>query len=146
MGKTDINKAQLISEGRAILEKNPSNLFAHRIDMVILMLGGMSPDALAEYSGDSRSSLYAWRYKALTEGLNSLANAPSSNRGRKTKLSPEQMEDIFLILDGPSKWHGFNSWTGKTLKDLVQSKYGVDLSLRACQKILKEANKLLQEK
>ena len=81
--KTD--PSVLLEQGKIIVSQSADNKFVHRVSMVNLILGGMTPEELSMYCGDSRRVLYDWLNKVDEHGWDSLKAI--KQQGRTAKLT-----------------------------------------------------------
>ena len=56
--KTDKN--QLLAEGQMIVSSTDDAKYQHRVEIVNLVLGGMTPSALSEYVSESKNTITMW--------------------------------------------------------------------------------------
>ena len=53
--KTD--RSQLLSEGLEIVHSTTDDKYRHKVEMVNLVLGGLTPSCLSSYCGDSKRTI-----------------------------------------------------------------------------------------
>ena len=131
--KTD--PAQLLAEGQLIVQTTTDAKFQHKVEMVNLVLSGLTPSYLSTYCGDSKSTITRWVKIADEQGFDALK--VKKQTGRKPKLTGEQKEEIRAIMeeDAPKKY-GYNVWDGPSLSTYIEKTYTVKLSVRQCQRLL----------
>ena len=131
--KTD--PAQLLAEGQLIVQSTTDTKFQHKVEMVNLVLSGLTPSYLSTYCGDSKSTITRWVKIADEQGFDALK--VKKQTGRKPKLTGEQNEEIRAIIeeDDPKKY-GYNVWDGPSLSAYIEKIYTVKLSVRQCQRLL----------
>ncbi|CAI08733.1 transposase [Aromatoleum aromaticum EbN1] len=93
---------------------------------------GEAPSQVIASYGFHRSVIYRWLKAAAGRGhgLRALASHPIT--GRPPKLTAQQARQVLRWIDGHSPMeHGFDTglWTRGLVRDLVQSKFGITLSL-----------------
>ena len=132
--KTD--PALLLAQGKAIVDSGDDARFQHKVEMVNLVLGGLTPSFLAEHCGDSTNSITGWVKAADERGFESLRDGKST--GRPPKLSPEQVAEIDALLQDEPEEHGYRVWDGPSVSHLVKERFGVDYSVRSCQNLFKK--------
>jgi len=131
--KTD--PAQLLAEGKQIVRSRSDVKYRHKVEMVNLVLSGLTPSYLSTYCGDSKSTITRWVKIADEQGFNALkAKKPT---GKPPKLTKEEMAEIRTVLeeDDPKKY-GYNVWDGPSLSAFIEETYAVKLSIRQCQRLL----------
>lgn len=131
--KTD--PKQLLAEGQIIVNTTDDAKFQHKVELVNLVLGGLSPSFLSEYCAESKNTITLWVKTADEKGFDALRTRKQT--GRPTKLSAQQLAEIRAVLeeDAPEK-HGYLVWNGASLSDYIQKTYSVSLCARQCQRIL----------
>ena len=119
---------QLLAEGQFIVQSTSDVKYQHKVEMVNLVLSGLTPSYLSTYCGDSKSTITRWVKIADEQGFEALKTKKPT--GRPSKLTKEQKAEIRAILeeDDPKKY-GCNVWDGPSL-------YAVKLSVRQCQRLL----------
>ena len=75
---------ELLEQGKQIVSENADNKFVHRVSMVNLILGGLSPKVLSEYCGDSERVLQTWVKNVDESGWDSLIAIKLSDYIKKT--------------------------------------------------------------
>ncbi len=128
------DKEKLLSEGKSIVRATDDAKFQHRVEMVNLVLGGMTPSALSEYVRESKNTITRWVKTADELGFAALRVKKQS--GRSPRLSKENRKAIKAVLeeDDPKKY-GYNVWDGPSLSDYIAREYGVNLGVRQCQRM-----------
>lgn len=130
--KTDKN--QLLAEGQMIVSSTDDAKYQHRVEIVNLVLGGMTPSALSEYVSESKNTITMWVKSADEKGFESLRIKKQT--GRPPKLSSEDIAAIKSVLeeDNP-RAYGYNVWDGPALSDYIRKTYDVELCVRQCQRL-----------
>ncbi|RFU95064.1 transposase [Sphaerochaeta halotolerans] len=127
------NKASLIIEGKMIVHSTDDAKYQHKVELVLLVLAGLTPSFLSEYCSESKNTITSW-VKAVTEkGYESLAIRKPT--GRPPKLSHAQLEALKSMLEGDPSAYGYDVWEGKSVSHLVETKFGVKMSVRQCQRL-----------
>ena len=124
----------LLSQGKKIVSQSTDTKFIHRVSIVNLILGGMSPEELSTYSGDSRRVLYYWVKKVDEQGWDSLK--PIKQKGRTPTLSDDQINELKSAVEDDPEKYGYHVWDGPTLSEYIKNQYEKELGVRACQKLL----------
>ena len=130
--KTD--PVQLLAEGKRIVHSTTDAKYQHKVEMVNLVLSGLTPSYLSNYCGDSKSTITRWVKIADEQGFDALK--PKKPTGKPAKLAKEQMTEIRTVLeeDEPKKY-GYNVWDGPSLSAFIEKTYAVELSVRQCQRL-----------
>ncbi len=126
--------AQLLAEGQMIVNSTNDAKFQHKVEIVNLVLGGLTPSFLSKYCGESKNTITLWVKTADEQGFDALKVKKQS--GRPMKLSPEQIATIKTVLeeDDPKKY-GYQVWDGPGLSAYIKTTYSVHLSVRQCQRM-----------
>ena len=133
--KYKTNPAQLLAEGQQIVHTTSDVKYRQKVEMVNLVLGGLTPSYLSSYCGNSKRTITLWVKKADEQGFEALkAKKPT---GRPPKLTKWQKAEIRAVLeeDDPKKY-GQNVWDGPSLSAYIKKTYAVKLSIRQCQRLL----------
>ena len=130
--KTD--RAQLLAEGQQIVRTISDVKYRHKVEMVNLVLSGLTPSYLSSYCGNSKRTITLWVKIADEQGFEALR--PRKPTGKPPKLTKEQMAEIRTVLeeDAPKKC-GYNVWDGPSLSAYIEKTYGVKLCVRQCQRL-----------
>ena len=112
--------------------------YDHRLHAILLVAQGMSSRKAAQYLGDSPRTVAYWVQRFEAEGLAGLADA--DRPGRSRKLNQEQIDQIEIALRNTPMDYGLslNLWDGKTLSAYIQEEFGIQLSVRQCQRIFRQ--------
>ena len=128
-------RAQLLAEGQEIVQTTSDVKYRHKVEMVNLVLSGLTPSYLSTYCGNSKRTITLWVKIADEQGFEALKNKKPT--GRPSKLTKEEKGEIRVILeeDDPKKY-GQNVWDGPSLSAYIEKTYEVKLSVRQCQRLL----------
>lgn len=129
-------REELLEEGKKIIATDRDSKFLFRVTMVNLVLSGMSSSELSNYCGVDERTISGWVAKADDEGFESLRAVKQT--GRPSKLSNDQKEKIKFVLEKEPSEYGYSNWDGPSLSDFIGREFGVDYSVRACQKLMHE--------
>lgn len=134
-----ISVAELRTAIRQRVQHSRDHRFLYRLFCVLLLAEGHSPQKVAEWLGEHARTLERWRKRFAEQGTEGLQDDTSP--GRPPKLTPEQLNDVLGELKQPAYRFGFSSdkWQGKLLREHLKQRYQVDISLRQCQRLLKQA-------
>jgi transposase len=135
MRKYVTDPKKLLLEGQLIVNSTDDAKYQHKVEMVNLVLAGLTPSFLSEHTGDSKNALTLWVKKADEQGFDSLR--AKKQPGRPAKLSSNELEEIktLLTMDSP-KESGYNVWDGTSLSNYISKTYSVELGVRQCQRLL----------
>ena len=130
--KTD--PVQLLAEGQQIVHSTSDAKYRHKVEMVNLVLSGLTPSYLSSYCGDSKRTITLWVKIADEQGFAALKTKKPT--GRPPRLTKEQKAEIRAILeeDDPKKY-GQNVWDGPSLSAYIKKTYVVKLGVRQCQRL-----------
>lgn len=123
----------LLGEGIRIVSGSADAKYQHRVEMVNLVLAGLTPQFLSEYTKDSKNAITSWVKTADEEGFEGLR--AKRQDGRPRRLSGEQLAEVEELV----RRDGRPAWDGRSLSAHVRDEYGVGLSVRQCQRILRRA-------
>ncbi len=128
------DKNQLLAEGKMIVNSTDDAKYQHKVELVNLVLGGMTPSELSEYVSESKNTITSWVKSVDENGFASLH--VKKQPGRPAKLSHENFSAIKSVLeeDNP-KAYGYNVWDGPALSDYIKKTYSVNLCVRQCQRM-----------
>lgn len=131
--------AELRTAIRQKVQHSRDHRFLYRLFCVLLLAEGQSPQQVAEWLGEHARTLERWRKRFVEQGTDGLRDDTSP--GRPPKLNPEQLNEVLADLTQPAYLFGFSSekWQGKVLREHLKRRYDVDISLRQCQRLLKQA-------
>ena len=125
---------ELLAQGQILVKENADIKFAYRVSMVNLILGGMSAKELAAHCGDGETTLMSWVTKVDQHGWDALR--AKKQPGKPSKLSESQIALVkATVMDNPDN-HGFKVWDGPSVSKYIKDTFGIDLGVRACQKLL----------
>jgi transposase len=123
------------NDGRKIDHKTLETL---RIRAVAQVRAGVHPEEVAEVLGMARSTVYGWLAREASGGREALLAKPIP--GRPAKLGWEQAQDIFAVVVGhtPNQMAlDFGLWTRDLVRQLILTRWGVELSVTAVGRLLR---------
>lgn len=139
-----------VSDPKAVREALQASLngvceprFLHRLHGVLLIAQGCGCLEVAQWFSADARTVERWVNAFNLQGLDGLRDHPAG--GRAPKLSSEQWRTLMRELQNQHRPSGTAKRvsTGKRLQQHLDDAYGVELSLRQCQRILKELDKEL---
>ena len=129
--KTDPNK--LLEQGKAIMTSSEESRFLFRVFAVNMVLSGCTASQIGELAGLSKAAITGWVKTADEQGFDALRSQQRS--GRPSKLSEEKIQQIDGLLQTDPKEHGYKVWDGPTLSAYIKNMFGIELSVRQCQRL-----------
>lgn len=111
--------------------------YLHRLHCLILVLSGVSCYQVAQWFGRNPRTIERWLRQYKTAGIEAIRH--EKKVGRSPKLSGDVLAAIFLDIDQRPTDFGFQKpeWDGVTLAEHLKSRYGQELSIRQCQRLLR---------
>ena len=132
--KYKTNPVQLLAAGQQIIHTTSDAKYRHKVEMVNLVLSGLTPSYLSTYCGNSKRTITLWVKIADEQGFEALK--PKKPTGKPPKLTKEQMAEIRTVLEADdSKKYGHNVWDGLSLSAYIEETYAVKLCVRQCQRL-----------
>lgn len=124
----------LLAQGRLIVSSTDDAEYQHRVEMVNLVLGGLTPSFLSKFISESKETVTRWVKTADEKGFEALKVRKSS--GRPPKLNEEQLQMIKTVLvESEPQKYGYMEWNGISLSDYINKKFSVKISIRQCQRL-----------
>ncbi|HEC15763.1 MAG TPA: transposase [Sedimenticola sp.] len=110
----------------------------HRLHCVLLVGEGFSCKDVAYWFGNSPRTLERWVHRFRKSGINGLTG--EQRAGRPTILKRNQLRILQEDIDkGPDAFnYDQGQWDGKLLAAHIQTRFGLTLSVRHCQRLLRE--------
>ena len=110
---------------------------AHRLHALMLVSLGHSCHEVAGWFGESPRTLQRWLQSYSSQGLDGLRDHWAG--GRPARLSPQQRACIAQEISAMPSELGLTQvrWSGKFLSRRIEALYGVLLSERQCQRLLR---------
>lgn len=103
---------------------------------------GVSAPTIADWFGVRPATVYAWLNRFETATDLAAAARDATRPGRPAKLSNEDRQAFFALLDGPPTDVGIETdeWTSEIARDLLSSRFGVEYSRRHVRRLVDQAN------
>jgi Transposase and inactivated derivatives len=135
------NKTDVINQIRDYLEMSAEAKFIHRLQAILLFAESEkgSCNGVGASFGNSPRSVSNWVKRINRTGtIESLRSKPQS--GRPTRLSQAQRVEIKTVLQDLPEKQGMSGrrWGGKNLSSYIRLRYGIEMEIRTCQRLLKE--------
>ncbi|WP_404361027.1 helix-turn-helix domain-containing protein [Methylotuvimicrobium sp. KM1] len=136
----------LIETLNKYLNKSRSARFYYRLQILILAAAGLSYERIAQCFEISIRSIQRWVRFYRIFGLEGLKD--DKKMGRLAVLRQDEKLKVRIDISHSPKELGYpdQKWSGGLLKSHLQENYGVNLSLRQCQRILKDYRDELNRK
>jgi transposase len=137
MDTTEI--AKLRNAVRQHVSASREQRFCYRALCVLLIAEGHRPNQVADWLGEHTRTLERWRKRFTDNGLDGLMDETSP--GRPPKLSHDEWQQLQKELAEPPTHFGLDGkrWQGKLLQSHLSKRYGIEFSLRQCQRLLKQS-------
>lgn len=118
--------------------RSDESRYLHRMHALLLISSGQSCQQVAEIFGEDRRTVQRWVRRFETDGLDGLRDG--EHQGRPATLDERQWEKLKREVGGRPKplRVGQHHWNGKLLAEHILERFKVTLSLRQCQRILRE--------
>jgi transposase len=139
MKRLVIKRKEGITSGiQRYFENNEEAKFIHRLHGILLFANkeDESCDSIGALFGNSPRTVSNWIRKVNETGdIESLRSKPQP--GRPPRLSQIQKEELKEVLQKSPEKSGMpcNLWDGKSLSAYIQEHYGIELKVRACQRL-----------
>lgn len=120
------------------LHNSLESRFLHRVHCVLLIGAGHSCYEIANCFGETPRTLERWVRQFESQGISGLKD--DQKPGRPKKLNTDQLKHITHdIYNPPSKFaYSKMGWDGKLLATHLKNRFGITLSVRQCQRLLKQ--------
>jgi transposase len=130
--------AKLRNAVRQHVSSSREQRYCYRALCVLLIAEGHRPNQVAEWLGEHTRTLERWRKRFADNGLDGLMDETSP--GRPPRLSSDEWKRLQCELAQLPAAFGLEGkkWQGKLLQTHLSTQYGIDFSLRQCQRLLKQ--------
>ena len=136
--KYHTNPDELLSQGKTIMTSSEESKYLFKVFAVNMVLSGTSAAQVGVSAGVTRATVSSWVKTADEKGFEALHTKERS--GRPSKLSSVQLAEIDIVLQSNPEEYGFKIWDGPTLSEYIKSTYGIEISVRSCQRIFHQLN------
>ena len=138
-------KERLGSLLKSEIQRSAELRIFHRLHCVLMVEHGYACQDVAACFGHDPSTVARWvrRVEALgPEGLREEAKS-----GRPPKLTTDQIHGLSQDLNGPPAACGYENatWDGKVLASHIEARCGVRLSVRQCQRLLRQLRRRVSD-
>ena len=138
MRKLSLDSAQALRNViHASLKISGEQRLLHRLHCVLLIAEGRSCYEVARWFGEAPRTVERWVHAVELHGVEGLREHPAG--GRPAKLPAAQLQRLALELQKPPHVSGYakREWSGKLLTQHLEGCYGIKLSQRQCQRMLR---------
>jgi transposase len=135
------NKAELTAKIQSYFSGNEEARFIHRLHGILLFAEKEeeSCDSIGALFGNSPRTISNWIKRINATGdIESLRS--KKQPGRPPRLTETQREELYVVLQDPPEKHGISSniWDGKSLSAYIETRYGVIMKTRTCQRLFRQ--------
>ena len=123
----------LLEQGKAIMSSSDDSKYHFRVFAVNMVLSGCSASQIGEMAGISKAAITGWVKTVDEQGFEALRT--KQRPGRPGRLSDEQLSEIDTTLQSDPNEQGFKVWDGSSLSAYIGKTYGINLSIRQCQRL-----------
>jgi transposase len=133
-------KNALLSE----IHRDHQSRYDHRLHGVLLVSQGLSCAEVGRLLGDSARSVQHWVRQVERGGVSALQEKPKS--GRPARIGRADREKLKVVLQGKPRDCGFvgERWDAKIFLSYLKLRFGRQLGLRQCQRLLRALRNELQ--
>jgi len=120
------------------IQRSEESRYDHRLHGVLLVAQGLTCPEVGSLLGDAPRTVEYWVRRFEERGLEGLTEG--QRPGRPSRLNAAQMREVNRILRNRPTDAGMpvNLWDGKTLAAWIESKYGIQLGVRQCQRLFRQ--------
>jgi len=132
------NKSALISACKEETTRNRESRFLHRLHCVLLVAQGCNCYQVAGWFGEHPCTVERWVHYFHEYDLEGLRDEQKTGRPRKVR--DDQLKRLQGDISTNPSELGYNQhgWNGKLLKTHLEHGYGIELSVRQCQRLLRQ--------
>ena len=125
----------LLEQGKAIMASSDESKYLFRVFAVNMVLSGTPASQVGASAGYTKAAVTGWVKTVDEKGFEALR--PRQRPGRPSKLSEQQLKEIDAVIQTNPKDYGLRVWDGPSLSCYIKSHYGVDISIRQCQRLFR---------
>lgn len=121
--------------------RSEESRYHHRLHGLLLLAAGHSCREVAELFGEDDTTVQRWVHRVSQGGLQALRE--SERPGRPRSLDAAQWQELQADLRKSPRDFGLTAdiWNGSTLSRHLESRFGVQLGVRQCQRIFRQMGK-----
>jgi len=139
MHKLQIESAEMVRTAiQEEVTRNEESRYDHRLHGLLLLAAGHSCRDVAGLFGEDDTTVQRWVRRFERGGLRALRER--KRPGRPRTLGIEQWNELQAVLLKTPQECGLSaaSWGGPSLAKHVRQRFGLELSVRQCQRILRQ--------
>ena len=133
--KYSTDPAILLEQGRAIMTSLDESKYLFRVFAVNMVISGTPASQVGASAGYTKAAVTGWVNTVDEKGFEALR--PQQRPGRPAKLSNQQLKEIDAVIQNDPNEHVLKVWDGPSLSAYIKSQYGVDISVRQCQRLFR---------
>lgn len=133
--KYSTDPAILLEQGKAIMTSSDESKYLFRVFAVNMVLSGTPASQVGASAGYTKAAVTGWVKTVDEKGFEALR--PQRRPGRPSKLSEQQLQEIDAVIQTDPKEQDLKVWDGPSLSAYIKSQYGVDISIRQCQRLFR---------
>ncbi len=120
------------------ISRSEESRYDHRLHGILLLCQGMSCPEVAGLFGEDVRTVERWVKRFNIGGFAGLAEG--ERPGRPRRLTERQWSQLENHLRGQPRTFGYeqNLWDGPLLSHHIMNQYGVELSVRQCQRLFRQ--------
>jgi len=121
--------------------RSEESRYDHRLHGLLLLAAGHSCQDVAALFGEDDTTVQRWVHRFEQGGLTALREG--ERPGRPRSLDAAQWQELQADLRRSPREFGLtaDTWNGSTLSRHLQSRFGVQLGVRQCQRIFRQMGK-----
>ena len=121
--------------------RSEESRYDHRLHGLLLLAAGHSCQDVAALFGEDDTTVQRWVHRFEQGGLTALRE--SERPGRPRSLAAAQWQELQADLRRSPRDFGLtaDTWNGRSLSRHLQSRFGVQLGVRQCQRIFRQMGK-----
>jgi transposase len=132
------DKEHFVAAIKNEMSRTPEGRYFHRLHVVLQYLQGNRSAEIARLYGHSPRTIQYWIRRLRTDGLTNLWDG--KRPGRPGRLSKSQREKLRNQVQHTPRELGYGQdiWNGSILSYHLEEHYGIKLSIRQCQRLLRQ--------
>ena len=123
--KYNTDPAILLEQGKAIMTSSDESKYLFRVFAVNMVLSGTPASQVGASAGYTKAAVTGWVKTVDEKGFEAL------------RPSDQQLKEIDTVIQTDPKEHDLKVWDGPSLSAYIKSQYGVDISIRQCQRLFR---------
>lgn len=138
MENQGLGDPSVVSALKKEIHRSREARYDHRLHALLLVAKGMSCPDVANALGDPPRTVQYWVRNFQGRGFKGIRER--NRPGRPSRLRPEHLDFIKEAIKRPPQEFGFPGtlWNGRSLSQFIQNNCRVFLSLRQCQRLIRQ--------